>query len=165
VLAIPVDLLRNINQFEDSNHLGCDAMSLGEWFLMFKTTGTLQDKCTTICNVRNHSPTDMASHPRRLKFSTASLWERQISHSFICADPLKVRTLLDDHLNGGVLKWPKTRRLHLKITTGSCMMKTAVKGGERKGNKFNVYRTLYSCLYIKRQDVVTTKLSSRQTQK
>jgi hypothetical protein len=58
--------------------------------------------------------------------------------SFV-ANLLRVRTLLVDHLSGGVLSWLKTQRLHLKILIGSYMMKTAVKGEERKGNKFSVY--------------------------
>ena len=56
------------------------------------------------------------------------------------ANLLRVRTLSDGHLSGGVWKWLKTPRLHLKIMTGSYLMKTVVKEGERKGNKFTVHK-------------------------
>jgi len=59
-------------------------------------------------------------------------------HSLIVANLLRVRTLSDGHLSGGVWKWLKTPRLHLKIMIGSYSMKTVVKGGERKGTKFTV---------------------------
>ena len=132
---------------------GCNAVSFGEWFPMLKKTIMLlcwseRTGPTVLSNCRNRSPSDTGSYPRRLVSASEPLWEIQISHSVFVANLLRVRTPLDGHLNGGVWKWLKTPRLHLKIMIGSYSMKTAVKGGERKGNKFIVHKNFkLPCLW------------------
>jgi hypothetical protein len=52
---------------ENSSLLGCDVVSLGEWFMTFKGIYCLQ-------NVRNHSAVERASHPKRSKSSANKLF-------------------------------------------------------------------------------------------
>jgi hypothetical protein len=68
---------------EDYSFLGCDAASLGKWFLILEGTlcCNLQgSRCskrtydvTELGNIRNHWPSDMPSHPRRLKSTTTPM--------------------------------------------------------------------------------------------
>jgi hypothetical protein len=65
---------------EDFSLLGCDAVLLGEWLLMFWRIlcGSLDpwnDSHTFLWNIRNNPPNNAASHPRRLEFPFTLLWK------------------------------------------------------------------------------------------
>ena len=100
---VPPSVLRFCRfSFKYKYYLRGEGSSESQWFL-FNTTQNFvasqnskhsvllspQDKDATIPqNVVNTLPMGMAKHPRRLEYSAATLWERQVSPSSLCSHTL-----------------------------------------------------------------------------